>query len=136
MVTDVYTSNKFSAILCDENGKYVRSGFGYEETENGNNIMSFRLFKRPADIPLYAKVIMDGSCRFYWRNLQVIDDYPFTNGAFYIKRDINFYLRRQDPHGENLSINFIGPDYTPIGEDTNYYPSTNIENYAEEVEEC
>lgn len=136
VVTDVHTSNKFSAILCDEKGRYVRSGFGYEETEDGNNIMSFRLFKRPSDIPLYAKVIMDGSCRFYWRNLQIIDDYPFTNGAFYIKRDINFYLRRQDPHGENLSINFIGPDYTPIGESTNYYPSTNIENYAEEIEEC
>ena len=27
-------------------------------------------------------------------------DLPFTNGRFYIERNINFFLRRQDPFGE------------------------------------
>lgn len=136
MTIEVHTPNKFTAVLCDEKGKYVRNGFGYEETDDGNNITSFRLFRRPADVPLYAKVIMDGSCRFYWRNLIPIDEYPFTNGAFYIKKDINFYLRRQDPHSDNLAVKIVGPDYVPSGEETNFYPSTNIEDYSEEIEEC
>jgi predicted RNA-binding protein with PUA-like domain len=134
VVTSVTTSTKFDALACNSDGSYRSENIGYEETDESNNINSFKLFKRPYDASSYASVILDGSCRFYWRELEPIDDYPFTNGAFYIKKDVNFYLRRQDPFGENLSVQFVGPDYIPVGENVVYYQD--IEDYSEEVEEC
>ena len=29
----------------------------------------------------------------------LIPDYPFTNGCLYVNKDINIFLRRQDPFG-------------------------------------
>ena len=58
------------------------------------------------EIPSYAHILKDGTCRFIWRNIvnngmntsdKSIETYPFTNGAFYINRRIDLYLRRQDP---------------------------------------
>jgi hypothetical protein len=42
-----------------------------------------------------------------WRNIvnngfnlsdKTVEEYPFTNGAFYINRRVDLYLRRQDPY--------------------------------------
>ena len=30
-----------------------------------------------------------------------LTEYPFANGHFYINKDINFFLKRQDPFGDN-----------------------------------
>ena len=32
---------------------------------------------------------------------ETLSSYPFANGALYIDRCINFYLKRQDPEGIN-----------------------------------
>lgn len=67
----------------------------------------FRMFKIDnLGIPSYAHILKDGTCRFIWRNIvnngmntsdKSIEAYPFTNGAFYINKRIDLYLRRQDP---------------------------------------
>ena len=89
-------------------------------------------------------MIKDGSCRYYWRNIisNGIEDgdskvYPFTNGAFYVNKQINFFLRRQDPHGENLGKLVQGQmDFTPKGEKLpdDYYD--NLYYDSEEIETC
>ena len=70
--------------------------------------------------------------------------YPFTNDAFYINRQINFFLRRQDPKKENLGFKMGNGDeefdFVPDGEDIRNYPNfnpVNETNYeANEIKEC
>lgn len=46
---------------------------------------------------------------FVWRDILTVGnkeaanlpEYPFTNGHFYINKEINFFLKRQDPFGKN-----------------------------------
>ena len=69
--------------------------------------ISFKVRAKNTSIPKYADEIQPNV--FLWRPvLRVgdqgateIPDYPFTNGALYIHKDINFFLRRQDPEGIN-----------------------------------
>lgn len=76
-----------------------------ENVESG----SLLLIKTNSKIPSYATNLNDGSQRYLWREVQrvgdvnntVLPEYPFTNGCFYIHNNINFYLRRQDPHNYN-----------------------------------
>lgn len=66
--------------------------------------------------------------------------YPFTNGAFYINRQINFFLRRQDPQKNNLAFTMSDYDFVPDGENVYRYHNFNTSyetNYeANEIEEC
>ena len=68
----------------------------------------FYAFWSPDNVPLYAKLNRSAS-KFVWRNIikpsEVIrgsETYnrPFANGNFYIEKNINFFLRRQDPIGK------------------------------------
>lgn len=74
-----------------------------------SNINRYRILAPDTNvIPKFAKIINDGTCRFAWRNIIIngydynsdIEEYPFTNGAFYVNRRINFYLFRQDPFND------------------------------------
>ncbi len=111
------------------------------------NINDYVLIKKHEETPAYAKLIKDGSCRYCWREVVsngIEDDknvFPFTNGAFYINRRINFYLRRQDPYKEYLGrVGTNVYDYVPDGEDIRDYPNLNFyddDNYnINEIEEC
>jgi hypothetical protein len=69
----------------------------------------YRLFKLDnMNIPDYATLLKDGTCRYIWRDVfnsgieggdTRLEEYPFTNGAFYINKKVDLYLRRQDPYG-------------------------------------
>ena len=69
----------------------------------------FNLFKMDnIECPSYAKVLKDGTCRIIWRDVlnngfnkteTSVEEYPFTNGAFYVNKKIDLYVRRQDPYG-------------------------------------
>ena len=110
------------------------------------NINDYIIIKKHEETPAYAKLIKDGSCRYCWREVvsNGIEDgknvFPFTNGAFYINRRINFYLRRQDPYKEYLGrVGTNVYDYVPDGEDIRDYPNLNFydDNYnINEIEEC
>lgn len=59
------------------------------------------------DIPNYAYSL--GGNIYLWRdvlkigdsNTETLKEHPFANGHFYINKEINFFLRRQDPFGYN-----------------------------------
>ena len=98
-VTDKITF-AFEKPTIDEFGTWVDFAI---VINNGNIVL-----RRTNDvIPSYATYV--GENTYLWRELlnignkDVVDlpEYPYTNNAFYIHQDINFYLHRQDPHGEN-----------------------------------
>ena len=143
----IQSSSRFDCIIADENGKEIDN---ISEAINGifdiNKIDDFIIVKADGSVPSYANIIKDGSCRFYWRNVVsngVEDDfkvYPFTNGAFYVQKQINFFLRRQDPHADNLYCVTSEFNYTPNGSSITDYDNFNLAdetNYkANEIKEC
>lgn len=70
---------------------------------NGDAILR----RRNPSIPSYAVRVAKND--FIWRDInnvgdvrnQLLPEYPFTNGNFYVDRQINFFLKRQDPTGVN-----------------------------------
>ena len=138
--------DKFSCVIADENGEHLDDNHiqGFTDIER---ITDYVLLKKHENTPDYAKLIKDGSCRYCWREVVsngVENDknvFPFTNGAFYINRRIDFFLRRQDPWKYNLGFDGIGDlDFVPDGEDIRNYPNFDYyddDNYnVNEIEEC
>ena len=74
---------------------------------NVNNKKEMKFFIKGEDIPSYATLMSDGSCRYVYRKIyqngfydeSEIETYPFTNKNFYINKNITFFLRRQNPDG-------------------------------------
>ena len=73
------------------------------------NLSDYNLFKPNRLKPRGAYEMNDGTGRYVWRDIvpqsklfrtSDIYDSIFTNGAIYMHKDINFYLKRQDPFGE------------------------------------
>jgi len=93
-----------------------------------NNHMS--LFKKNEEIPSYATQIK-GENTFLWRDVVPLEDsenddgneYVFANGYYYITKEINFYLRRQDPEGKlglYTKEGFPNDVYGNIKKESNY----------------
>lgn len=93
------------------------------------NKKEFKLFKIDnLEIPNYAEIMRDGSCRLVWRNIihngtitdKNVETYPFTNGALYINKPINLVVKRQDPFDLYDLIGNSEPfDKTGVGIDEN-----------------
>lgn len=72
---------------------------------NGEIKLNFRV-KNP-DIPSYAVKV--GKNKYLWRGVlkpgnsetNELPEYAYSNNAFYITKEVNFFLKRQDPHGWN-----------------------------------
>lgn len=70
--------------------------------------ISFKLRRCNTEIPPYAEKFTSSN-RYMWRTLNGVGnkdnvnlpEYPFANGYFYVNQEINFFLRRQDPHNEH-----------------------------------
>ena len=82
--------------ICDIlNGKYDEDNITYSLKRYNSNI------------PFYAEKV-DNTNRYLWRNVNnvgnkdniILPEYRFANGYFYIDKDINFFLKRQDPFNE------------------------------------
>ena len=115
---------------------------GMTETQEDNgfgNITDYSLFKLDnINAPSYARVLEDGTCRVIWRDIlnngfainnEEVEEYPFTNGAFYIHKRVDLYLRRQDPHdlyGLYSEDDIEGVDVDITNED-NYYNEDEVE---------
>ena len=76
---------------------------------SGSTIDEYRLFKPNILKPSTAYELHDGTGKYVWRDFipcsklfrgSDLYDSLFTNGAIYFHKDINFYLKRQDPYGE------------------------------------
>lgn len=74
---------------------------------------NYSIYWSPNNVPTYA-VLVPNRHRFIWKTLvpqsQLNDTYdlyetPFSNGRLYLEKNVNFFLRRQDPTGKyGLSI--------------------------------
>lgn len=107
-----------------------------------NDILKYgKIIKPSEDIPNYAVLSTDGSCYYIWRELiqngfddeNKIEVYPFTNGALYINKQINLFVRRQDPncYGGLQSISY------PYDQNSNILNTTTENNYYQEKDiEC
>lgn len=99
----------------------------------------YRLFTlNDTYVPTYAEMLWDGTCRYVWRNLipngfnkdNPMDlSYPFTNGALYVNKSINLFVRRQDPQG----IYGLYTDKDPLGIETDF-ETENTYYKAEDIE--
>lgn len=74
-----------------------------------NYVLSYRLFKNEDIIPDYAEIIYEPDLAYKWRDLiqngfeeteGAMPEYPFVNGCLYVHRDVNIFLKRQDPFGD------------------------------------
>lgn len=103
------------------------------------------------NVPTYAK-LEPKSRKFIWRKLvnqsklkpnDSLYETPFSNGRLYIEKNINFFLRRQDPNGkyglsepiykENMVFNnpmkkFIIKGYEPYDFSLNEFKISNFDN--------
>ncbi len=105
LITSSINDKVFICDIYDEDGN--KSDNIPDLFSSSDIIDDYKLFKTDnLDIPSYANLIKDGSCRFIWRNIvnngmnpndKTIEEYPFTNGAFYVNKRVDLYLRRQDP---------------------------------------
>jgi hypothetical protein len=99
--TSIVNEKEFISSIYDENNNVVLN----------INLLSknnYKLFKIDnLAIPSYATILRDGTCRLIWRDIvnnglnrsdTSVEEYPFTNGSFYINKKIDIYVRRQDPY--------------------------------------
>ena len=69
---------------------------------------------------------------FGMTSLKLLEQYPFTNGALYINKHINLFLRRQNPEGiyDIRSKTYpydINTNNISFEKENNYYEEDNIE---------
>ena len=103
------------------------------------NIIDYILFKPNILKPLYAYDLNDGTGKYIWKDIKKYEyisrdselyDSTFTNDAHYIYKQINFYLKRQDPIG----IYGLQPSYDNFGDDiTKAYASIEIDSEIKDV---
>lgn len=81
----------------------------YIDNQNPDDNREAQLFfrRKNEDIPDYAEKV--GKNKYLWRNVlrvgdmdvQELPEYAYANDAFYVTKEINFFLKRQDPQGWN-----------------------------------
>lgn len=118
-ITNYYFNVDDEIIIYDISNKSYSNGIIVSVEDNFKKITfktsleitdmtQYKFFKKNTEIPYYAYRINDGSGRYLWRDLLKKSEIPynsdlynivFTNNAFYIQTNINFYLKRQDPYG-------------------------------------
>lgn len=105
-------------------------------------ISEFTILRKDSTIPSYALLTKDGTCRYVWRWLlqngedkyRVGEEYPFTNGALYINKNINFYLKRQDPNKYVPKYTYVEFDDGPFNIEANKTTKQNDNTYKSEGE--
>lgn len=94
-------------VIQPESENYIN----WIDVVNGLSTGDLVLRRKNMTIPEYAKMVRPNN--FVWRDINnvgntkntVLPEYPFTNGSFYIDKQINFFLKRQDPEGINKLYN-------------------------------
>ena len=104
---------------------------GYKESDFKGNNKIYKAYWSPNNVPFYAK-LLPNKRKFTWRkllnqselkNINPLYDTTFSNGRLYIEKNINFFLRRQDPFGQyGLS--------TPIYKDGDNIYSNPMDDYS------
>ena len=100
--TDIKTT---VSSVSGDNFQYVTINVPYSVTDVGW-IMQYRIYKHNSEKPDNAYELNDGTGRYLWRDVKTeielntndeLYDSMFVNGAHYFHKNIDFFLRRQDP---------------------------------------
>ena len=114
--------------------------------EDNKTIEEYIVYKPNSEMPVSAYEIKSAEGIYLWKDFldeheydvdSEISKYVFTNGAHYINKNINFYLRRQDPDGNYQLSNTssmipIISNFSINGEVNSY---DDIETLIDEIEE-
>ena len=97
------------------------------------NASRYKLYRVDQNLPSYAELMTGTDFVYRWRDVVqngfsevegLIDEYPFVNGCLYIHKNINIFLRRQDPFG------LYG-----ISTDTPYYGLESLDGESNPIED-
>lgn len=153
MIYDTEQDKYYTLVTIENNESNYKKFYFVAYDEKGtekvdldiSDYSKFKLFKIDnLEVSSHASLLKDGTCRFVWRDLynngfsptsaKSTEEYPFTNGAFYINKRIDIYVRRQDPYGvyglydgAGIGADISGDDsYTEVVSDNNYVKSDDI----------
>lgn len=153
MIYDTEQDKYYTLVTIENNESNYKKFYFVAYDEKGtekvdldiSDYSKFKLFKIDnLEVSSHASLLKDGTCRFVWRDLynngfsptsaKSTEEYPFTNGAFYINKKIDIYVRRQDPYGvyglydgAGIGADISGDDsYTEVVSDNNYVKSDDI----------
>lgn len=153
MIYDTEQDKYYTLVTIENNESNYKKFYFVAYDEKGtekvdldiSDYSKFKLFKIDnLEVSSHASLLKDGTCRFVWRDLynngfsptsaKSTEEYPFTNGAFYINKRIDIYVRRQDPYGVYGLYDGVGIDadisgddsYTEVVSDNNYVKSDDI----------
>ena len=102
------TIKEFMEKWVDEDGnEHFAEKDEIDTTIKDYSMPKYVLRLKNYDIPSYAYKVATNV--YLWRDVLNVGnkdtveltEYPFANGHFYINKDINFFLKRQDPFGYN-----------------------------------
>ena len=91
-------------LVEGDNFEYVTINIPSSFTET--KLKEYNVYRHNSEKPKYARELNDGTGRYIWRTLKKeinimtdseLYDSVFMNGAHYYHKNINFFLRRQDP---------------------------------------
>ena len=122
---------------------YIKTveGFNWVDMCQMINEGKLQIRRNNRDIPFYA--VKADKNTYIWREImkpgndktQELEEYIFSNKSFYVSKNINFYLRRQDPnglYGLQTDDKYVAPDLGGTKLDTSA-----ADTYVEEDEaEC
>lgn len=105
MVSQLYNGVETNPLYCKVNEIKSLTTFVLICSIDIKNLTNIIIRKVNDSIPSYANNLKDGTGRYIWRNVYGVGknigvdlpEYSFTNGSFYIEKNINFFLKRQDP---------------------------------------
>ena len=153
MIYDTEQDKYYTLVTIKNNDSNYKKFYFVAYDEKGtekvdldiSDYSKFKLFKIDnLEVSSHVSLLKDGTCRFVWRDLynngfsptsaKSTEEYPFTNGAFYINKKIDIYVRRQDPYGVyglydgvGIGADISGDDsYTEVVSDNNYVKSDDI----------
>ena len=123
----------------DDKTQVVIENLSTKVTINGVELYDYKMFKMDnLDCPSYARVLKDGTCRVIWRDIlnngfnqsdDSVEEYPYTNGAFYVNKKVDIYVRRQDPYDEYwlYSEHDVDGVSVDVAQEDNYIKDADIE---------
>lgn len=143
---NVNTDNNYLTVFQIVNGllysnREIKQGETWVDKEGNEHYAIEDTTQDDYNVPLYTLKLKDNSIPYYaqevatniylWRDLLNVgnkdtielEEYPFANGHFYINKQINFFLKRQDPFGYNGLMNkYLWPNdiYGNVKKVSNY----------------
>lgn len=126
-------TKKYIGTITNVTGDDFRDIVFTVNDEVAINVNNYNFFKPNSEKPSTAYDFDDGSGIYRWREIESCEFIPsdselynivFTNGAHYIHKNINFFLRRQDP----LGLYGLNPIFNP----SHSYNEQLLEQYGKE----